>query len=206
MNVTEDERKNRKRFLIIIILTLLICISCMFGVAYSALISDVRNDANVIAAEGIDAKIVDEYGDILKEGDFARNANDGMGATKLGYGSTSVNELFGYRVWEQTLELGKAELAIKTTNESSTKFVKIWYEVTWDGADPEDEFGMVNWLTIKTGDVIQKLSENEVSDAIDITINPKNTFKLMGNISEEKIVNDKPGEMKYSITIFIEPA
>ncbi len=207
MNVTYDERRKRRRFLVIIILTLLICISGMFGVAYSALISDVRNDANVIAAEGIDAKIVDESGDILKEGDFAKNANDGAGATKLGYGSTAINdEFFGYRVWEQTLELGKAELAIKTTNNSGTKFVKIWYEVTWEGINPESEYNMTTWLTIGTGDDAAIILQGQISERIDITINPKSTFKLIGEISEAKTVDNKPDQMKYSITIFIEPA
>lgn len=206
MNVTKDERKNRRRFLIIIILTLLICISGMFGIAYSALISDVRNDANVIAAEGIDARIVDENDETLKEGDFAKNANNGTGATKLGYGSTSINdEFFGYRVGEQTLELGKAELIIKATTNSDTKFVKIWYEVTWDGINPESVYGMTTKLKIGAGVDAPIILQNQVSDPINIIINPKNTFSLIGEIIEEKIVDDKPGLMKYSITIFIEP-
>ena len=206
MNVTKDERRNRKRFLIIIILTLLICISGMFGVAYSALISDVRNDANVIAAEGIDARIVDDNGELLKEGDFAKNANDGAGANKLGYGSTSTNdELFGYRIGEQTLELGKAELIIKANN-SNTQSVKISYKVTWDVINPESEYGMTTKLKIGTGVDAILISQDSGSGNINIILNPKNTFTLIGEISgEAKTVDDEPGIMKYSITIFIQP-
>lgn len=206
MTAAQDKYVRHRKMALIPFLTLVLCISCMFTVAYSVAVSDVTNDANIIAAEGIDAKIIDDSGDILTEEQFSRNANDGTGASRLGYGSTSINnEDVRYRIGTQTLELGQAKLLTSATKDSSVKFVKISYTITWNGTSPESEYGMTTSLIIGTGINQQIISEGKVTDPINMSMNSENEITLIGHIDEEIVVDIEPGLMTYSITIYIEP-
>lgn len=201
----EESRCYRRRALIPLII-LLLCVSGMFSIGYCALISDVTNETNLIAGEGLDAKFVNEEGNILKEGEFGSGANEGKGANMITYGTIRVNDYPpNYQISEQNLELGKAVLSIQPSAGSDIKFVKIWYDLVWTGIDPETEYDMLTTMTIGKGDMAQTITRNELTAPFEISNDCKCTFTLNGSIAQSMVTATKPTLMEYSITIHIEP-
>lgn len=201
-----DERRHRRRVLIPI-MTFLLCLSAMMAIGYSALISDVTNGANLIAADGLDAKFLDEDGEILGRGEFAQSANRGTGAGRIHYGCERVDgNPPTFFVRSQSLELGKAFLDIRPPEHSDVRFVTIWYEMDWTVADPESLYGMATSLSIDDGDMVLSVAEGERTAPLDIFISHSYLMTLSGTIADDvRDVVDEPGACYYSITIHIEP-
>ncbi|MEA4978055.1 MAG: hypothetical protein VB016_05850 [Methanomassiliicoccaceae archaeon] len=207
MTSYDEEDNRRKRRALIPIMTIIFCFFAMIGVGYSALISDVTNEANLIAAEGLDAKFLNENGEIMNEGDFSRNANGGNGASKIGYGYNRVDSNPPtFFVNSQTLELGRAFISIDPSLKSDIKSVILWYDVVWTGADPESLYGMKTFLMIGEGETAFLLEEGKKTAPVNISINNSRLFTLNGEIPED--VSDlvyEPGSIYYAITIYVEP-
>lgn len=207
MTSYDEEGQHRRRRVLIPMVTILLCFFAMIAVGYSALISDVTNEANLIAAEGLDAKFLNENGEIMKEGEFSRNANGGNGASKIGYGYNRVDSNPPtFLVSSQTLELGRAVISIDPSVDSDIKYVILWYDVVWTGANPESLYGMKNFLTIGEGETAFFLAEGEKTAPINISIDNSRLFTLNGYIPEDinGIVNE-PGSIHYTITIYVQP-
>ncbi|MDN5356939.1 MAG: hypothetical protein PWR17_108 [Candidatus Methanomethylophilaceae archaeon] len=198
--------RRRKRSLIPI-MTILICLFAMIAVGYSALISDVRNEVNLIAAEGLDAKILNENGEIMRNGEFSQNANGGYGATKIdyGYSSTDSNPPTFF-VSCQELELGRAVISIEPSVNSDVKYVIIWYDVVWTGTDPESLYGMDTFLTIGQGETAFSLAEGEKTAPMNISVDNSRLITLNGYIPEDiSGMVDEPSNIFYTITVYVEP-
>lgn len=201
-----DKGDSRRRSRALIpIMTIIFCFFAMIGVGYSALISDVTNEANLVAAEGLDAKFLNEDGEIMSGGEFGRNANGGNGASKLGYGSSGVNsDPPTFSVSRQTLELGRAFISIDPSPNSDIKSVVLWYDVVWTGDDPESLYGMKTFLMIGEGETASLLEEGKktapmnISNSYLLTLNGEIPEKVSGLVYE-------PGNIYYTITIYVEP-
>ncbi len=202
----ESGHRRRKRSLIPI-MTILICLFAMIAVGYSALISDVTNEVNLIAGEGLDVKFLNENGEIMREGEFSRNANGGNGATKI---SCSYNRVDSnpptFFVSCQELELGRAVISIEPSVNSDVKYVIIWYDVVWTGTDPESLYGMDTFLTIGQGETAFSLAEGEKTAPMNISVDNSRLITLNGYIPEDiSGMVDEPSNIFYTITVYVEP-
>ena len=200
------ERRHRRRAVIPII-TFLLCLSAMIAVGYSALISDVTNEANLIAADGLDVKFLNGDGEILEGGEFARGANGGTGASRIRYGFERVDDHAPtFLVCSQSLELGQAILDIRPLESSDVRYVTVWYELSWTAADPESLYGMTTSLSISNGDNAMSVAEGERTEPFDIFGEHSYLMTLSGTIPDDvSDVVDEPGVCYYSITIHMEP-
>lgn len=187
--------------------TFFLCMSTMIAIGYSALISDVSNEANLIAADGLDAKFLNEQGEVMEEGEFARGANEGTGASRIRYGYERVDDdPPTFLVGSQSLELGRAVLDIRPLEGSDVRSVTMWYELNWSVADPESLYGMVTSLSIKEGDMTLSVAEGERTAPLDVLSEHEYLMTLGGIIPDDiRGVVDEPGACYYSITIHIEP-
>lgn len=200
----DDDR--RRRVLFIPILTLVICVSGLFAISYTLMITDVMDDFTVVTDEDVRLNLVDRDNNVLdRVGGFSKGANEGRGATKIFFTASCTDgdsELYRYNIGKQSLELGRANLDI-SVRDNMVNHVRVWYEIDWSaGLNPVEEYGLDLRLNIAELEI--SLSEGEYSEFIDISEVCKYEFVLAGEISESVSSKHRPESMVYTITIHVE--
>lgn len=200
----DDDR--RRRVLFIPILTLVICVSGLFAISYTLLITDVMDDFTVVTDEDVRLNLVDRDNNVLdKVGGFSKGANKGEGATKIFYTGACIDgnhERYSYNIGKQFLELGRANLDI-SVRDNLVNHVRVWYEIDWSaGLNPVEEYGLN--LRLNIDELGTSLSEGEYSEFIDISEVCKYEFVLTGEIDEFISSKQRPESMVYTITIHVE--
>lgn len=197
-----DERDSRRTRILVPIVILILCTSGLFCIAYSAMIGNVTNTGNVIATEGIVSELLNEDDSILQEGDFARNANGGDGATKLYSSTHTLDGVRSYVIPKQDLELGAARLVLETEENSDIDSIRISYEVIWNSSsiNPVSVYGME--IRLESTEAGISLKEGEISTPIPINSEGYQFF-LKGHIPLEKPLDVDLKPMEYTIKIHI---
>lgn len=201
---SRDDEKSRKK-VFIPVLILIMGISGMFMMSYTMMISDVTDGFFIDVSDDVSLSLVDNNMEPIEVGGFAKRANNGEGASKIFYTTSSVdgdeNRLL-YHIGEQSLEFGRSNLNIGV-GDSMVKYVKVWYELEWSTTyNPVEEYGLDLKLSIDGLGI--SLSEGEISGLIDVSEISTYGFRLTGDVHSPVESKYKPETLKYAITIHIE--
>jgi len=202
---TQDESIQRGKKPVLAVLVILLCIIGISAVTYPISMGLVDNDSAIIPSDKVNAEFVDEGGNLMVTGGFSKAANNGEGASRISYTTSSEDgddEKTRYNVKIQSLELGRANLNIKTDESLGINYVRIWFDITWKTVDPVEEYGMTVRLGIVGTDV--SLSENEVSQIVEVEDINRYTFVLTGEIPNVVSSPIKPDLIVFDITIHVE--
>ena len=202
---TQDESIQRGKKPVLAVLVILLCIIGISTVTYSVSMGLVDNDSAIIPSDKVNAEFVDESGNLMVTGGFSKAANNGEGAGRIAYTTSSEDgddEKTRYNVKIQSLELGRANLKIKTDEGFDIDYVRIWFDITWKTVDPVEEYGMIVRLGIAGTEV--SLSENQVSQIVEVKDINQYTFVLTGEIPDVVSSPIKPDLIVFDITIHVE--
>ena len=199
MTTYKNERGHKK--LLVPVVALVLCAAAMIGLGYAALVSDVTNTANVVAADGLKASLLDGDGDDLMGSDFASDED------VINFSTTTTNGVLKYKVEvDDEIKLGGAILeveALTTDGTANVTQVNVWYEITWStGAAP---YGMTTSLDIGT-QTITAGSANGTTAPLTLTGATEFAVVLNGAIASESIESAAPDIPTYSITFHVVPA
>ncbi|MEA4978056.1 MAG: hypothetical protein VB016_05855 [Methanomassiliicoccaceae archaeon] len=199
MTTYKNERGHKK--LLVPVVALVLCAAAMIGLGYAALVSDVTNTANVVAADGLKASLLDGEGNVLTGSDFASDED------VIHYATSEVNGTVTYKVsTDAGIKLGSAILeveALTTYGTANVTQVNVWYEITWStGAAP---YGMTTSLNID-GQTINPGSANVTTTPLTLAGATQFAVVLNGAIASESIESAAPDIPTYSITFHVVPA
>lgn len=171
---------------------LLLCISAAGGLAYSTSnASSVKNTANVVGFGGLEAKLLDENGDLLTGAGFG----NGVQLTFFPQGDAYA------LVDMENVKIGGGTLFLRSNYITS---VNISYEVEFsvNGVEAETPFGItitheLREYGVASGTPFDTASVDE--DGVEYEIELYATFKAPGGLS------DRPEGLTYIITITVAP-
>ncbi len=199
---TYKNERNRKKLLVPVV-ALVLCAAAMIGLGYAALVSDVTNTDNVVAADGLTARLEDGNGNLLSSSGFDATADD------LTYSNSQNNSTNVYKVPAQNIVLGGATLNIHVTDPSVTS-VNVYYVITWTDASAPATYGITTALDMGgqtvagTATSVSPAAVNLTSDASSVD-GQDFVLVLNGTVAGSDVLSNKPVDLTYTITIYVSP-
>ncbi len=203
--------RNRKKLLVPVV-ALVVCAAAMIGLGYAALVSDVTNTDNVIAAEGLTARLEDGSGNLLGSSGFDETAEE------ITYSNTQNNTEQVFVVAAQELVLGGATLNIHVTDTSVTS-ITVYYVLTWTVASTPTTYDITTSLEMTQqveGSPVTTTVAGTATSATPVTVSLTSdayteagqdfVLVLNGDIGGSNTLSDKPVDLTYTITIYVAPA
>ncbi len=203
-NVYNPYEKRRGRIgLAVPIAMLILCAAAMVGLGYAALVSDVTNTDNVVAADGLTARLEDGSGNLLGSSGFDATAEE------ITYSNSQDDDEQVFIVAAQELVLGGATLNIHVTDPAVTS-VTMYYVITWTVASAPTTYGITTSLdgggqtvagtaTSASPATITLTSAANSADGQDFVL------VLNGDIAGSSTLSNKPVNLTYTITIYVAP-
>ena len=213
MTAYRNER-NRKKLLIPVV-ALVLCAAAMIGLGYAALVSDVTNTDNVVAADGLTARLEDGSGDLLGSSGFDATAEE------ITYSNSQDDDEQVFIVAAQELVLGGATLNIHVTD-TSVESITVYYVLEWTDTDTPTTYDITTSLEMR-----QQVEESPVATMVADTTTVEGTMTsaqvtviltsanteagqdfdlvLKGVIGGSDTLSDKPVDLTYNITIYVAP-
>jgi len=201
-NMTSYRNERNRKKLLVPVVALVVCAAAMIGLGYAALTSTVTNQANVVAGDGLEAKLLDEDGDLLAGTQFS------AGAETIDFGTKQTDAGKTYYVLAMDdMKLGGATLFLRTIDSDVTA-VNISYEVTFYEEDEEGvkvadatPYGMtvtheLREYGVASGTPFDTASVNE--DGVEYEIELYATFTAADGLPVEP-------SLSYDITITVTP-
>jgi len=182
------------KVLLVPVAALLLCALAAGGLAHSATdASTANNTANVVSFEGLEAKLLDEDGDLLTGAGFGNG-------TQLMYFSDQENTSYTL-ISMENVKIGGATLFLRSDYLTS---VNISYEVEFsvNGVETGNPFGMTVTHELREYGVASGTPFDTASvdaDGVEYGIELYATFTAAGSLSE------KPEGLTYTITITVTP-
>jgi len=201
MTAYRNER-NRKKLLIPVV-ALVLCAAAMIGLGYAALVSDVTNTDNVVAADGLTARLEDGSGNLLGSSGFDKTAEE------ITYSNSQNNDGQKFIVAAQELVLGGATLNIHVTNPAVTS-VTMYYVITWTAASAPTTYGITTSLDVG-GQTVAGTATSASPATITLTSAANSAdgqdfvLVLNGDIAGSSTLSNKPVNLTYTITIYVAP-
>lgn len=204
MTEYKNERNHKK--LMVPIIALILCAAAMVGLGYAALTSSTAtNTDNVVGAEGLVVKLVDEEDNLLTANGFSGYT----GVSIIEYSSIQNNDGIEYKIDTfGNLVLGGAKLNIHV-DDPNIEEVKMYYEITWgDGVDAP--YGITTSLNV-AGMIVNGTADSDspvtiTLDAAAAHSEDGQDFALVLN-GNMPIINElsenPPEQLKYNITIYV---
>jgi hypothetical protein len=180
--------------ILVVVVALLISLLALGGLAYSAPeASMAKNTANVIGFDGLEAKLLDEEGDLLTGAGFSN------GMQLMFFYSLEGNAYFLFNA--ENVKIGGATLFLRSDYITS---LNISYDVDFsvNGVETENPFGMTITHELReygaaSGHPFDTASVDE--DGVEYDIELYATFTAVGGLS------DRPEGLTYTITITVTP-
>ncbi|MGE4211897.1 MAG: hypothetical protein AB7E75_00845 [Candidatus Methanomethylophilaceae archaeon] len=213
MTAYRNER-NRKKLLIPVV-ALVLCAAAMIGLGYAALVSDVTNTDNVVAADGLTARLEDGSGDLLGSSGFDATAEE------ITYSNSQDDDEQVFIVPAQELVLGGATLNIHVTDTSVTS-ITVYYVLKWTVTSTPTTYDITTSL-----EMTPQVEESPVTTMVADTTTVAGTqtsapvtvsltsdayeagqdfaLVLKGDIGGSDTLSDKPVDLTYTITIYVAP-
>ncbi len=201
MTAYRNER-NRKKLLVPVV-ALVVCAAAMIGLGYAALVSDVTNTDNVIAAEGLTARLEDGSGNLLGSSGFDATAEE------ITYSNSQDDDEQVFIVAAQELVLGGATLNIHVTDPAVTS-VTMYYVITWTVASAPTTYGITTSLDVG-GQTVAGTATSASPATITLTSAANSAdgqdfvLVLNGDIAGSSTLSNKPVDLTYTITIYVAP-
>ena len=201
MTAYRNER-NRKKLLIPVV-ALVLCAAAMIGLGYAALVSDVTNTDNVVAADGLTARLEDGSGDLLGSSGFDATAEE------ITYSNSQDDDEQVFIVAAQELVLGGATLNIHVTDPAVTS-VTMYYVITWTAASAPTTYGITTSLDVG-GQTVAGTATSASPATITLTSAANSAdgqdfvLVLNGDIAGSSTLSNKPVDLTYTITIYVAP-
>ncbi len=201
MTAYRNER-NRKKLLIPVV-ALVLCAAAMIGLGYAALVSDVTNTDNVVAADGLTARLEDGSGNLLGSSGFDATAEE------ITYSNSQDDDKQEFIVAAQELVLGGATLNIHVTD-SEVKSVTMYYVIEWTAASAPTTYGITTSLDVG-GQTVAGTATSASPATITLTSDASTAdgqdfvLVLNGDIAGSSTLSNKPVDLTYTITIYVAP-
>jgi hypothetical protein len=201
MTAYRNER-NRKKLLIPVV-ALVLCAAAMIGLGYAALVSDVTNTDNVVAADGLTARLEDGSGNLLGSSGFDATAEE------ITYSNSQDDDEQVFIVAAQELVLGGATLNIHVTDPAVTS-VTMYYAITWTDASAPATYGITTSLDVG-GQTVAGTATSASPATITLTSDASTAdgqdfvLVLNGDIAGSSTLSNKPVDLTYTITIYVAP-
>ena len=204
--------RNRKKLLVPVV-ALVVCAAAMIGLGYAALVSDVANTDNVIAAEGLTARLEDGSGNLLGSSGFDETAG------VITYSNSQDDNEQVFIVAAQELVLGRATLNIHVTDTSVTS-ITVYYVLAWTVTSTPTTYNITTSLEmtpqVEGSPVTTTVAGTEISATpvtVSLTLEPDaytgagQDFDLVlkGYIGGSNTLSNKPVNLTYNITIYVAP-
>ncbi|MDN5356938.1 MAG: hypothetical protein PWR17_107 [Candidatus Methanomethylophilaceae archaeon] len=204
---TYKNERNRKKLLVPVV-ALVLCAAAMIGLGYAALVSDVTNTANVVAADGLKASLLDGEGNKLTGGDFASDED------VINYSTSETDGIMTYHVESDSgIKLGGAILSVEAVTTAGTPDVtqvNVWYEITWFDENSNVATAPYNMTTALTigGQTITPGEANGTATPLALTEGEATEFPVVLNGALPFNFNDdvEPNIPTYTITFHVVPA
>ncbi|MGE0014616.1 MAG: hypothetical protein AB7S83_00240 [Candidatus Methanomethylophilaceae archaeon] len=195
-------KRNQKKLLIPVV-ALILCAAAMIGLGYAALVSSVTNTDNVVAADGLTARLEDGSGNLLGQSGFDASAED------ITYRNSQNNDNQVFIVDAQELVLGGATLNIHVTDSSVTS-VTMYYVITWTDASAPTTYGITTSLDVggQTVDGTATSTSPVIVNLTGAASSPEGqdfVLVLNGDIAGSSTLSNKPVDLTYTITIYVAP-
>ncbi len=177
--------------------------AAMIGLGYAALVSDVTNTDNVIAAEGLTARLEDGSGNLLGSSGFDATAEE------ITYSNSQDDDEQVFIVAAQELVLGGATLNIHVTDPAVTS-VTMYYVITWTVASAPTTYGITTSLDVG-GQTVAGTATSASPATITLTSAANSAdgqdfvLVLNGDIAGSSTLSNKPVDLTYTITIYVAP-
>ena len=201
MTAYRNER-NRKKLLVPVV-ALVVCAAAMIGLGYAALVSDVTNTDNVVAADGLTARLEDGSGNLLGSSGFDATAEE------ITYSNSQDDDEQVFIVAAQELVLGGATLNIHVTDPAVTS-VTMYYVITWTVASAPTTYGITTSLDVG-GQTVAGTATSASPATITLTSAANSAdgqdfvLVLNGDIAGSSTLSNKPVDLTYTITIYVAP-
>lgn len=195
-------KRNQKKLLIPVV-ALILCAAAMIGLGYAALVSSVTNTDNVVAADGLTARLEDGSGNLLGQSGFDASAED------ITYRNSQNNDNQVFIVDAQELVLGGATLNIHVTDSSVTS-VTMYYVITWTDASAPTTYGITTSLDVG-GQTVDGTATSTSPVIVSLTGAASSlegqdfVLVLNGDIAGSSTLSNKPVDLTYTITIYVAP-
>ena len=201
MTAYRNER-NRKKLLIPVV-ALVLCAAAMIGLGYAALVSDVTNTDNVVAADGLTARLEDGSGNLLGSSGFDATAEE------ITYSNSQYDDGQVFIVAAQELVLGRATLNIHVTD-STVEYVTMYYAIEWTDASAPATYGITTSLDVG-GQTVAGTATSASPATITLTSDASTAdgqdfvLVLNGDIAGSSTLSNKPVDLTYTIKIYVAP-
>ncbi|MFA7028649.1 MAG: hypothetical protein WC163_11825 [Sulfurovum sp.] len=208
MTAYRNER-NRKKLLIPVV-ALVLCAAAMIGLGYAALVSDVTNTDNVVAADGLTARLEDGSGDLLGSSGFDATAEE------ITYSNSQDDDEQVFIVAAQELVLGGATLNIHVTD-TSVESITVYYVLEWTDTDTPTTYDITTSLEMRqpVEGTVTATVEGTATSTTPVTVSLNSdayeetgqdfVLVLNGHIGGSNTLSDKPVDLTYTITIYVAP-
>jgi hypothetical protein len=196
-------KRNQKKLLIPVV-ALILCAAAMIGLGYAALVSSVTNTDNVVAADGLTARLEDGSGNLLGQSGFDASAEE------ITYRSDQVNGVHVFIVDAQERVLGGATLNIHVTDSTVTSMT-MYYVITWTDASVPTTYGITTSLDVG-GQTVDGTATSTSPATVNLTgaaSSPEGqdfVLVLNGSVAGNSTLSTVPVNQTYSITIYVAPA
>jgi hypothetical protein len=202
-NMTAYRNERNRKKLLVPVVALVVCAAAMIGLGYAALVSDVTNTDNVIAAEGLTARLEDGSGNLLGSSGFDATAEE------ITYSNSQDDDEQVFIVAAQELVLGGATLNIHVTDPAVTS-VTMYYVITWTVASAPTTYGITTSLDVG-GQTVAGTATSASPATITLTSAANSAdgqdfvLVLNGDIAGSSTLSNKPVDLTYTITIYVAP-